>query len=636
MLLEDELRSLLKQYWNYDSFRPQQKEIITSVLAGNDTLALLPTGGGKSLCYQLPAVYGNGLCLVISPLIALMQDQISALRRRGIPAEAIYSGMSLSNIERILNNAVYGEVKLLYVAPERLKTGLFLGHLSKMPIHLIAVDEAHCISEWGHDFRVDYRSIADLRQFLPKVPILALTATATPKVVEDIQKNLHFARHNVFQTGFSRPNLSYMVFEESNKEERLLRILDTVPGSSIVYARTREGVEQTTLMLQRRGIDADFYHAGLSGEERTAKQVDWTQGKIRVMVATNAFGMGIDKENVRTVIHWEPPSSLEAYFQEAGRAGRDGRQAYAVLLYTPKDIKNIKKNLSRSFPEKGFLKEIYQAVFNEAEIAVGYGEEYRMPFDIYKFCAKYNRTDVSEVQHALKLLQRAGIWHLNETPRKNSRLRILVSREQFYDHTAKHLFGENLADIILRSYEGILQYSVNIQEEILARKINRTPGDVEKILSRMAKMNIVSYEPVSPFREITFLAPRQPQSYFHLPKEIYDDAKQHAKEKLKHMIAYMQQNNCRVQYMLRYFGEKSKPCESCDICIVKRKAKMEIDVKSLEKAILKCLEERDYTLVEMEEVFFEISSEQVIETLRRLCDRGEIFFKDHAVVGLRL
>lgn len=635
MPLEAKLHDLLKKYWGYNSFRAQQKEIITSVLAGNDTLALLPTGGGKSLCYQLPALYSQGLCLVISPLIALMQDQVTQLREKGIPAETIHAGMSAPHIERILNQCVYGGVKLLYVSPERLKTSVFLGHLPNMPINLIAVDEAHCISQWGHDFRLDYRTIANLRPHLPGVPVLALTATATTKVADDIQDNLQFHKKNVFQTSFSRPNLSYMVFEECNKDERLLRILRTVPGSAIIYARTRERVEQTSRMLLNEGMNADFYHAGISTEERTQKQTQWTQGKTRIMVATNAFGMGINKENVRMVVHLEPPSSIEAYFQEAGRAGRDGKQAYAVLLYTPKDIKNIKKDCSKTFPDKDFIKIVYQAVFNHVGIAVGDGAEYHTPFDMNTLCKKHHWTDVSSVQHALKLIQRSGIWHLSETPHKTSRLRILVSREQFYKFDTQHPFTEGLADTVLRNYEGILHHLTDIQEEFLARKINRTPGEIAKIFSLMAMANIVTYEPKSPFQEITFLVPRQPISYFHLPKEVYDNAKQLAEEKLNHIIAYMKQNECRVQYMLHYFGEKTEPCETCDICIVKRKAQAKVDSKKLEKSILNLIGNRDYTLAEIEEIFFETDTETVIEMLRQLCDREKLFFKDNSIISSR-
>ena len=476
---------ILKQYWGYDSFRPLQDEIIESVLDGKDTLALMPTGGGKSICFQVPALCREGVCIVISPLIALMKDQVFQLQKRNIPAAAIYSGMRYKDIDRLLDNAVYGNIKLLYLSPERLVTELARERIKKMNVNLLAVDEAHCISQWGYDFRPPYLQIAEIREFIPDTPILAVTATATKEVVEDIQQKLEFKDGAVFQKSFERKNLAYVVLSEENKPQKALDILQKVKGSAVVYSRNRRGTKEVANYLRKNGINADFYHAGLSTALRTKKQEDWIQGKLKVMVSTNAFGMGIDKADVRSVVHMDLPDSLEAYFQEAGRAGRDGKKSFAVLLYNEADKKNLLWSYENSFPEIEEVKRVYAALGSYLQLAIGSGLGGSFDFEIERFVKNF-RFDLLKTYSCLKILEQSGYIVLSDAVFIPSTIKIRVNKEVLYDYQLKNRSLDIIIKTILRTYHGALSHHTKIDESQLARFLKITRVQLSQGLKKNA------------------------------------------------------------------------------------------------------------------------------------------------------
>ncbi|MDX1667335.1 MAG: ATP-dependent DNA helicase RecQ, partial [Saprospiraceae bacterium] len=459
---------ILEKYWGYDSFRPPQEKVIRSVLRNEDTLVLMPTGGGKSICYQVPALCREGLCIVVSPLIALMNDQVYQLRKRNVPAAAVHSGMSYSDIDRILDNCIYGQTRLLYLSPERLSTDLAQERISRMNVNLLAVDEAHCISQWGYDFRPAYLEIAQIRELIPDTPLLALTATATPTVAEDIQDKLEFRKAHLIKSSFHRPRLAYVVLEEEGKFSKIKKILDGVPGPSIVYVRSRRGTKEIAARLKREGLSADFYHAGLDTESRDAKQTAWIRGEVRIMVATNAFGMGIDKSNVRSVIHHDPPDSLEAYFQEAGRAGRDGKKAYAILLYHGSDRIRLERQFSRSYPEIEEVKRVYRALGSYFQLAVGAGKGESFDFDLTEFGRTYD-LDTLTTYHALRILEQSGFIVLTEAVYVPATLMVRIGKEELYDYLLKNAKLDKLLKTILRTYQGAFKHHVRIREKQLAR-----------------------------------------------------------------------------------------------------------------------------------------------------------------------
>ena len=569
--------STLKQYWNFTSFRPRQEEIIRSILDGKDTLALLPTGGGKSLCFQVPTMMLDGLCLVITPLIALMKDQTEALKQKGISAAAVYSGMSRFQNEITLDNAIAGSLKFLYISPERLATDVFRFRLQRMKICLLAVDEAHCISQWGYDFRPPYLLVSEVREFLPGVPVLALTATATPMVVEDIQAKLLFKPFNAIKVSFLRENLVYMVFKEENKLNRLLRIVNKVNGSGIVYVRSRKRSREIAQFLQRNGHSADFYHAGLEPLDREKKQDAWMQNKSRIMVSTNAFGMGIDKPDVRFVIHMSLPDSLESYFQEAGRAGRDEQPAWAVQLYDPSDLIDLQQNFELSYPDIDIIRNVYQALGNYLQLPVGSGKDSSFDFDIAEYSKQYNMRPVS-VFSCLKFMEREGYIIYNEDMESQSRIHIAVNKETLYRFQVENKAYDPLIKILLRTLGGgLFSEFTNFSEDDLSRKLNLSAERVSQYLRYMHSIALVHYEPRKTKPQIIFTIERIDPNDLSFSPASLRDLKKRAADRLEAMKGYVSSGlTCRSQSLLSYFGEaNSKQCGKCDSCISLRKLKMD-------------------------------------------------------------
>lgn len=573
---KENIRRILKKYWGYDVFRPLQEDIILSVLSGNDTLALLPTGGGKSICFQVPALAADGLCLVISPLVALMKDQVYNLKRRGIKAAALFSGMTKHELEVSMDNVLFDkDLKFLYVSPERLKTELFKANLDRMPVSLIAVDEAHCISQWGYDFRPPYLEIAEIRPYFPKTPILALTATATTEVVTDIQEKLLFKKKNVFQKSFSRKNLTYFVVNEEDKLNRMLRIIHRYQGTGIVYVRNRKKTKQIAEFIQNQGITADYYHAGLDSKERDHKQEQWIQGQTQVIVATNAFGMGIDKPDVRFVIHLDIPDTLEAYFQEAGRGGRDEEEAVAVLLYEAADVRELEQNFQLSFPSIEQIKKIYHSVCSYYQLPVGSGVDTIHSFDL-QMIAKNLGNKPLVVFNALLFLEKMGIIALSEQAKESSRLKILLDQEQFVLFYKQYPQYENFIKSILRSYGGIFHHLMPIHEAEIGRRNHVSIADVIYHLSQLKKMEVIEYVQLDGMPQLTFLENRVEDKYLYISPEVYAFRKEVAQKRLEAVKNYvLSENICRSCLLLAYFGEKkSAACGKCDVCLRKAQSKL--------------------------------------------------------------
>ena len=563
------IQQLLKQYWGYNSFRPLQEDIVNAVLDGKDTLALLPTGGGKSVCFQVPAMAKDGLCLVVSPLIALMKDQVESLKQKGIPALAIYSGMSFLEIKKTLQNAAYGNYKFLYVSPERLETNLFLDFLPAININLLAVDEAHCISQWGYDFRPPYMRIASLRVLLPDVPMLALTASATRVVQDDICDKLLFTKtHQRFQQSFERLNLSYSVFNVPSKQNKLLEILKNVPGTAIVYCKSRKHTREISDLLRLNNINADYYHAGLNNDERNKRQENWIGNKTRVIVSTNAFGMGIDKPDVRAVVHYDVPDCLENYYQEAGRAGRDGKRAYAVLLFNNKEIQNLLEQSNIRFPNEAVIKQVYIAIMNHLQIPAGSGEGISYDFDIAVFSSAF-KLNILTATYAIKALEQEDIVSFNEVFFKPSTVVFTTEREELNDFEKQFPAMESLLKGLLRSYEGIFDYPATVYESKLAKFIQ---ADVEQLIKDLKNLNdcgIISYTAQKDKPQLTLLQNRMYNDNYQINIVDYLKRKQNFEERVNAMIGYIKKpTGCRSQHMANYFTDvKISACGICDNCI---------------------------------------------------------------------
>ena len=563
-------KSILKHYWGYDNFRGIQEDIISSIGSGRDTLGLMPTGGGKSITFQVPALANPGLCLVITPLIALMKDQVQNLRKHGIKAQAVYSGMTREEIVIALENCIFGDYKFLYISPERLGTEIFQNKLRSMKVSMITVDESHCISQWGYDFRPAYLKIADVRKLLPDVPVLALTATATPEVVKDIQVRLAFREENVFRMSFERKNLAYIVRRTEDKSGELLHILNQVQGSAIVYTRNRKRTKEISLFLNQHDISATFYHAGLDNKTKDLRQKGWQAGTYRVMVATNAFGMGIDKPDVRLVIHIDFPDSPEAYFQEAGRAGRDGQKAYAVLLYAQSDKTILKKRISDTFPEKDYIRQVYDHINYYYQMAMGDGRGCTFAFNIDEFCQRFKHFPV-RVDSALKILTRAGYLEYTDEQDNASRLIFTLRRDELYRMEEHNQDTEKLLRIILRSYTGLFSDYAYINEETLAQRSGLSRQQIYDTLILLTKRHILHYIPGKKTPYIIYTRERQDTNRIVLNKEVYEDRKRSYEKRIQAMLEYAESNDqCRSRMLLHYFGENNEHnCGQCDVCLEK-------------------------------------------------------------------
>jgi ATP-dependent DNA helicase RecQ len=618
---------ILKKYWGFDFFREKQEEIIESVIKGKDTLALLPTGGGKSLCFQVPAMQMEGVCLVISPLIALMQDQVDNLKKKGINAVAINSNMSKRQIDVALDNAIYGDTKFIYTSPERLKSHLFLARLEKMNINLIAVDEAHCISQWGYDFRPAYINIVELKKIKPNVPFLALTATATPDVVIDIQEKLEFKNPHVFQKSFERDNVSYITLETNNKLNRILEFSKKLKGSGIIYCATRRATKDLCKLLLENGISANYYHGGLDQKQRKTRQADWITNKTKIIVATNAFGMGIDKPDVRFVLHYDIPQSIEAYFQEAGRGGRDLKKARAILFFEPKNLNELKTKVDLKFPPIETIKSIYNAMGNYFQVAFGSGKDESYSFDIAEFSDRYNQ-DIITVYNSLKFLELGGFILLNENTYQPSTLRILVNNYDLYQYQVKDKTLNLIIQFIVRSYMGVFDNYVKIDDYIISKKLKITQQELDKQLTFLHKNGIIDYTPKFKGSKVIYVTERLPDTHFSINPKFYNNRKKDAEIKLKAMLGFLNNDVCRNQYLLNYFGEeKAKTCGLCNVCL-------DIDDTNLSNAhydvIKKEIEKEFYAKDEFEIENFIIthskySRQSIIATLRWMSEHDLIY-----------
>lgn len=624
-------QEILKQYWGYDSFRDLQEEIITSIGEGKDTLGLMPTGGGKSITFQVPALAQEGICIVITPLIALMKDQVHNLRKRGIKALAVYSGMTRQEIITALENCIFGDYKFLYISPERLDTEIFRIKLRSMKVSMITVDESHCISQWGYDFRPAYLKIAEIRELLPGVPVLALTATATPEVVKDIQARLNFHEGNVFRMSFERKNLAYIVRKTDNKTSELLHILRRIPGSAIIYARNRRRTKEITELLVNEEITADFYHAGLDNAVKDLRQKRWQNGEVRVMVATNAFGMGIDKPDVRIVLHLDLPDSPEAYFQEAGRAGRDGEKAYAVILYSKSDKTTLHKRVVDTFPDKEYILNVYEHLQYYYQMAMGDGFQCVREFNIEEFCRKFKYFPVP-VDSALKILSQAGYLEYTDEQDNASRILFTLRRDELYKLREMGTETEALIQTILRSYTGVFTDYAYINEASLSIRTGLTREKIYNILVTLTKRRIVDYIPRKKTPYIIYTRERQELRFVHIPPSVYEERKVRYEARIKAMEEYVTSENvCRSRMLLRYFGEKNEHnCGQCDVCISHRATDVTLSEDSFEELkqqITELLAQKPLLPVEIANKI-EAERERVAEVIHHLLEEGALKMQD--------
>ena len=623
-------QEILKQYWGYDSFRDLQEEIITSIGEGKDTLGLMPTGGGKSITFQVPALAQEGICIVITPLIALMKDQVQNLRKREIKALAIYSGMTRQEILTALENCIFGNYKFLYISPERLDTEIFRTKLRSMKVSMITVDESHCISQWGYDFRPAYLKIAEIRELLPEVPVLALTATATPEVVTDIQARLKFREGNVFRMSFERKNLAYIVRKTDNKTKELLYILQRISGSAIIYVRNRRRTKEITELLMNEGITADFYHAGLDNAVKDLRQKRWQSGEVRVMVATNAFGMGIDKQDVRIVLHLDLPDSPEAYFQEAGRAGRDGEKAYAVILYSKSDKTTLHKRVVDTFPDKEYILNVYEHLQYYYQMAMGDGFQCIREFNLEEFCRKFKYFPVP-VDSALKILTQAGYLEYTDEQDNSSRILFTIRRDELYKLREMGKEAEALIQSILRSYTGVFTDYAYISEESLAVRTGLTRQQIYNILVTLTKRRIVDYIPRKKTPYIIYTRERLELRFLHIPASVYEERKARYEARIKAMEEYVTTENiCRSRMLLRYFGEKNEHnCGQCDVCLSKRATDnlSEESYEEVKRQILDLLSHSPLTPAETADQI-KAEKEDIGQVIRYLLDEGELKMQD--------
>jgi len=609
----------LRQYWGYDAFRGIQEEVIGQVLSNKDLIALMPTGGGKSLCYQIPGMCFPGITIVITPLIALMKDQADDLNKRNIPAACIHAGMKKNEVERLLEEAGQKQIKFLFVSPERLQAPNFLQRLERMPVSLIAVDEAHCISQWGYDFRPAYLRIADIREWLPEVPVLALTATATSDVIDDIAARLKLREAQIFRMGFARKNLHYMVLNEEDKWKRMLGVFQKISGSGLVYLRNRRKTEDVARFLNESGISASFYHAGLEQEERAKRQQEWLSGKIRIMACTNAFGMGINKPDVRTVVHMALPDCIENYFQEAGRGGRDGKTSYAVLLYEANDALELRRQLEESFPELPLIRQVYQALAHRFQIAAGLVTDKSYELDVAAFCETFKLNPLT-VFHSIRLLEKEGYIAFTEESMLPARLHIIVSYKDLYE---VQVFGQgldNFIKLLLRTYSGLFDHHVRISEYELAGKMRLPVEKVEGMLKHLHARGIIEYLPRTSHPLITFLEQRIDAKNLRISPEHLRNRKEHYRNKVEQMIAFASGSHvCRSVWLLNYFGDKdSQNCGSCDVCI--RRNKLKHPEERIRQSVMQVVAIRNTRIHELPSLLPDELPDMLIEQTNRMVD----------------
>ncbi|HUX53294.1 MAG TPA: ATP-dependent DNA helicase RecQ [Williamwhitmania sp.] len=621
---------ILLRYWGYASFRPLQEEIIQSVYDGNDTLALLPTGGGKSICFQVPALAKEGICLVVTPLIALMKDQVESLAKRGIKALAVHSGMSRREIDNVLEKAATMDYKFLYLSPERLGTRLFADKMKGMNVNLLAVDEAHCISQWGYDFRPSYMKIAEIRSYLPNVPILALTATATPEVANDIQERLQFSKKNLLKKSFERKNLIYVVRETEDKPKLLVKLVEKIPGSGVVYVRNRQSAKDMAELLVSHGFSADYYHAGLGSDARSIKQDQWKQGKIRIMVSTNAFGMGIDKSDVRFVVHTDLPDSPEAYFQEAGRAGRDEKTAFAILLYSPSDKLKLKQRIETTFPPIEEVKSTYHALGNYLQLPLGGGKETVHDFKLQNFASSY-KLNALRAFNSLKILEMEGYLELTEEIDNPSKLMFIMERNELYKLQVTNPTLDKVIKLLLRTYPGLFSGFVRVEEDTLAKRAGITGMEMKELIKMLDKLNVVSYFQQKRTPLLIMQEERLDDKNLRISPESYLNRKTRYQNRIEAMLHYAETTTkCRSQQLLSYFGENtSSRCGLCDVC----KQRNEVDLSKVEfdnilNGVKNALAAKSQTVEELTDSLA-FPSDKITKVIRWLLDHEKLTLSDN-------
>lgn len=630
----EKYKAILKKYWGYDGFRLVQEKIVASIAEGKDTLGLMPTGGGKSITFQVPALAMDGVCVVITPLIALMTDQVENLKQRGIKAAAIHSGLGRHEMKVMLDNAMYGAYKFLYISPERLGNEEFRTRLSHTNVSFLTIDEAHCISQWGYDFRPSYLNIARARELKPDIPVLALTATATPEVVDDIQLKLAFREKNVIRSDFSRQNLVYFVRQSESKLADLIKVVHSIHGSGIVYTRNRKKTREIAEQLRREGIDADYYNAGLSYEIRQQKQNDWTQGKTRVICATNAFGMGIDKPDVRFVVHVDFPDSLEEYFQEAGRAGRDGKKSFAVLLSGSRDKAILKQRIVNSFPEIDFVKKVYNAVSNYMQVPIGGGKGIAFDFNLHDFVSAYKLQPV-QTFNALKLLEQQGYLEVTDEMKNPSRIFFVVNRDDLYKFQVKNSKFDGFIKLVLRSYTGLFSDYVSINEEVLAKRAGITRDAVYQYFVRLSKMSVINYIPGKRTALLVYLEERLPDKSVYISPENYHHRKERYERRVNAMAEYgFKSDICRSVQLLNYFGQQEvEVCGQCDYCRNKEKILSKDEEQKIKTEII---EHITLAPISPEDLIAELKHDQefVVKVLRALLDEEIVKYNEKGMVGI--
>lgn len=622
---------ILKKYWGYDLFRTNQEEIIQSVLQKNDTLALLPTGGGKSICYQVPALCQEGICIVVSPLIALMEDQVDSLKKKGIKAIAITSGMHYKDIDRELDNCIFGQTKFLYISPERLHTDIFKARFPQMNVNLIAVDESHCISQWGHDFRPSYLKINELRIVKPHIPILAVTATATKQVREEIIENLEFKKHNEFESSFVRENLSYVNLKCENKEMKLIELCQKIKGSGVVYCSTRNETIQIAKLIRSNGMLVDSYHGGMNPAERSQKMQSWMMNETRIIVATNAFGMGVDKANVRFVIHFDIPNNPEAYFQEAGRGGRDGQKARAIILYQNQDLINLQKRVRSQFPDLDVVKNVYKAACSYLRIAFGSGKDQAYPIDIQQFANHYN-FKVGEVYHSLKVLELNESLTLSDNWNKKTRLQLIMENEHLYSFIIKNKVYEPLLLMLTRSFPGIFNEYKTLNEFELSKYLKIPVKEIITQLKRLHQMEVVDVEFGTNLPILRLTENRVKDDYLEIKSKVYFQRKASAEDKLKAILDYVKDNKCRARILVEYFGQSlEKDCGKCDYCLNLNNARITYTVKSCETLIDLITKNNPIVIHDLMKLTNPLKTKETVAKLEWLTENGIIWLKDEWV-----